>query len=187
MTAVSAPARQGPGRTGGRRRWTRHVLPVYSWLIIAYLVFPIAVMVLYSFNKVTTGLPQVSFAWNGFTLQWYRQWSNVPGLTSSFWLSIRLALYIWRRLLLQYAERAILRAFRSVGSRREARIAMTAMTTRSSISVKAFLHAVPSDISPPSPKRTRAAAGLEGSPRHQRVHYDRYGHRDRKLQTFWCL
>ena len=39
-------------------------------------------MVAYSFNKVTTGLPQVSFAWNGATLQWYRQWSSVPQLTS---------------------------------------------------------------------------------------------------------
>jgi spermidine/putrescine transport system permease protein len=74
------------------RRWTRFILPAYSWLVIAYLVFPIAVMILYSFNKVTTGLPQVSFTWNGFTLQWYRQWSGVPGLTSAFWLSIQLAL-----------------------------------------------------------------------------------------------
>jgi spermidine/putrescine transport system permease protein len=80
----------GPGRR--RRRWTRLILPAYSWLVIAYLVFPIAVMILYSFNKVTTGLPQVSFAWNGFTLQWYREWSNVPGLTAAFWLSIRLAI-----------------------------------------------------------------------------------------------
>ena len=68
------------------------ILPVYSWVVIAYLVFPIAVMILYSFNKVTTGLPQVSFAWNGFTLQWYREWSNIPGLTSAFWLSIRLSI-----------------------------------------------------------------------------------------------
>jgi spermidine/putrescine transport system permease protein len=80
----------GPGRR--RRRWTRLILPAYSWLVIAYLVFPIAVMILYSFNKVTTGLPQVSFAWNGFTLQWYREWSNVPGLTAAFWLSIRLSI-----------------------------------------------------------------------------------------------
>jgi spermidine/putrescine transport system permease protein len=81
----------GPARRP-RRRWTRFILPVYSWLVIAYLVFPIAIMVLYSFNKVTTGLPQVSFAWNGFTLQWYREWSNVPGLTAAFWLSVRLAI-----------------------------------------------------------------------------------------------
>ena len=87
--------RDGPGPAEGAaapRRWTRFILPAYSWLVIAYLVFPIAVMVLYSFNKVTTGLPQVSFAWNGFTTQWYQQWKDIPQLTSAFWLSIRLAI-----------------------------------------------------------------------------------------------
>src|SRR6266513_708718 len=78
-----AAAQDRPARWP-RRRWGRFLLPAYSWLVIAYLVFPIAVMVLYSFNKVTTGLPQVSFAWNGFTLQWYREWSNIPGLSSVF-------------------------------------------------------------------------------------------------------
>jgi len=94
VTAVAAPRRETAAQhrqPRRRRRWTRFILPAYSWLVIAYLVFPIAVMVLYSFNKVTTGLPQVSFAWNGATLQWYRQWSAVPGLTTAFWLSIRLA------------------------------------------------------------------------------------------------
>lgn len=85
---AAGPAQVRPAR---RRRWTRAILPGYSWLVIAYLVFPIAVMVAYSFNKVTTGLPQVSFAWNGLTLQWYQQWNGVPQLTTSFWLSIRLA------------------------------------------------------------------------------------------------
>jgi spermidine/putrescine transport system permease protein len=91
-TATTVETRAaGPGRPR-RRRWTRFILPAYSWLVIAYLVFPIALMILYSFNQVTTGLPQVSFAWNGFTLQWYREWSNVPGLTAAFWLSVRLAI-----------------------------------------------------------------------------------------------
>jgi spermidine/putrescine transport system permease protein len=85
---AAAPHRRRPRR----RRWTRFLLPAYSWLIIAYLVFPIVVMVIYSFNKVTTGLPQVSFAWNGATLHWYQEWNAVPQLTSAFWLSIRLAL-----------------------------------------------------------------------------------------------
>jgi len=93
LTATPAEVRSGrPARTRRRRRWTRFLLPTYSWLVIAYLVLPIAVMVAYSFNKVTTGLPQVSFTWNGATAQWYRQWNDVPQLSSSFWLSLRLAL-----------------------------------------------------------------------------------------------
>jgi spermidine/putrescine transport system permease protein len=97
VTAVAtAPGQREAGAAGrprrGRRRWTRFILPAYSWLIIAYLVLPIVVMIIYSFNKVTTGLPQVSFAWNGFTTQWYRQWNGVSGLTAAFWLSIRLAI-----------------------------------------------------------------------------------------------
>jgi spermidine/putrescine transport system permease protein len=99
VTATFAAAeREATRRTGHHppRRRRRHRrggwLAVYSWLVIAYLVMPIFVMVAYSFNKVTAGLPQVSFAWNGFTTQWYREWSNVPGLTSAFWLTIRLAI-----------------------------------------------------------------------------------------------
>ena len=85
----AAPGNRAPRR---QRRPGRWLLPVYSWLVIAYLVLPIFVMVAYSFNKVNTGLPQVSFAWNGFTTQWYQQWSGVPGLTSAFWLTIRLGI-----------------------------------------------------------------------------------------------
>ena len=93
--AVAAPEREAaPGHRAPRRRRRRGrwVLPLYSWLVIGYLVLPIFVMVAYSFNKVTTGLPQVSFTWNGFTTEWYQQWSSVPGLTSAFWLTIRLGI-----------------------------------------------------------------------------------------------
>jgi len=91
-TVATRVERRAAGSRPPRRRWTRFILPTYSWLIIAYLVFPIAVMVAYSFNRVTTGLPQVSFTWNGATLQWYREWNGIPQLSSSFWLSLRLAL-----------------------------------------------------------------------------------------------
>jgi len=93
---VAAPEREAAqrGHRAPRRRQRRRGrgLAVYSWLVIAYLVLPIFVMVAYSFNKVTTGLPQVSFTWNGFTTQWYQEWSGVPGLTSAFWLTIRLGI-----------------------------------------------------------------------------------------------
>ncbi|HEY5103924.1 MAG TPA: ABC transporter permease [Acidimicrobiales bacterium] len=83
---------RGERPAGRPRRVGRFVLPTYSWLVIAYLVFPIAIMIAYSFNRVIGGLQLVSFSWNGFTTQWYQQWSNVPGLTTAFWLSIRLAI-----------------------------------------------------------------------------------------------
>lgn len=89
-TSEVASRRERP--LGRRRKVGRFALPIYSWLVIAYLVFPIAVMIAYSFNRVIGGLQLVSFSWNGFTTLWYQQWSNVPGLTAAFWLSIRLAL-----------------------------------------------------------------------------------------------
>jgi spermidine/putrescine transport system permease protein len=93
FAAAEREATQRGHRAPRRRRHRRGGwLAVYSWLVIAYLVLPIFVMVAYSFNKVNTGLPQVSFTWNGFTTQWYQQWNGVPGLTSAFWLSVRLAI-----------------------------------------------------------------------------------------------
>ena len=93
MTVLDQPTVSTPeSPVSKRRRWARFVLPTYSWLVIAYLVFPIIVMIFYSFNKTIGSMQLVSFSWNGFTSQWYHQWSNVPGLTASFWLSIRLAL-----------------------------------------------------------------------------------------------
>ena len=99
MSTVAAPARERileagrPSAPGGaRRRWSRFILPTYSTLILVYLVVPIAVMILYSFNQVRTPLPQVSFAWNGATARWYREWNQIPGLTPAFFLSIKLAL-----------------------------------------------------------------------------------------------
>jgi spermidine/putrescine transport system permease protein len=98
VTATFAAAEREATRTGHRaprrrrRRRGGGFLAVYSWLVIAYLVLPIFVMVAYSFNKVTTGLPQVSFSWNGFTTQWYQEWNGIPGLTQAFWLTIRLGL-----------------------------------------------------------------------------------------------
>lgn len=85
-----SPPRERP--LGRRRKVGRYVLPTYSWLVIGYLVFPIVIMMIYSFNRVLGGAQVVSFSWNGFTTLWYQQWSSVPGLTTAFWLSIRLAL-----------------------------------------------------------------------------------------------
>jgi spermidine/putrescine transport system permease protein len=79
ITAVE-PVRQRPKPPW----WRGKILPTYTALVIVYLITPILVMILYSFNQSHARLPQVSFKWQGFTLQWYQQWNGIPGLLSAF-------------------------------------------------------------------------------------------------------
>jgi spermidine/putrescine transport system permease protein len=81
-----------PVPRGERRRWTYFVLPIYSSAVFLYLLIPISVMVLYSFNQSHSALPQLTFKWQGATTQWYREWNGIPGLGEAFFLSIKLAL-----------------------------------------------------------------------------------------------
>jgi spermidine/putrescine transport system permease protein len=90
-SAEDRPVALEPRPRRRRKKWTRWILPTYSWLVILYLVIPIIAMIAYSFNSVTTPIPNVSFAWNGFTTQWYSQWDQIPGLTPAFVLSLELA------------------------------------------------------------------------------------------------
>lgn len=56
------------------------LLPVYTGLVIAYLFVPIVVMILFGFNDPRG---RFNFAWQGFTLQWYRELFDVPELTTA--------------------------------------------------------------------------------------------------------
>jgi len=67
----------------------RHVLAVYSLLFFAYLMLPIAVVIAFSFNRPAG---RFNYTWKGFTLDNWRDWNAVPGLTSAFWLSLEIAL-----------------------------------------------------------------------------------------------
>jgi spermidine/putrescine transport system permease protein len=80
-----------PPVRGRRRGWTYYVLPVFSFGVLVYLLIPIAMMILYSFNNSNSHLPTVTFNWQGFTTEWYQTWNQVPGLTPAFFLSLRLA------------------------------------------------------------------------------------------------
>jgi spermidine/putrescine transport system permease protein len=84
----SLEAMAGPLRPG-RRRWTAWILPTYVGLVIFYLVSPILVMVLYGFNA--TPRARVTFAFQGFTLRWYRELFGIPGLTDALRTSLALA------------------------------------------------------------------------------------------------
>jgi spermidine/putrescine transport system permease protein len=72
-----------------RRRWTRFILPTYTALVMLYLVFPILVMILYSFND--SGFKKVSFRWVGFTTQWYPKVFDKPDLTAALKNSLVIA------------------------------------------------------------------------------------------------
>jgi spermidine/putrescine transport system permease protein len=83
---AAAPAAGAPLRKKDQGKWTRFILPTYSALVMLYLVLPILVVILYSFNK-TQGL-KVSFKWQGFTLGAYTGMFDIPDLTSALGNSI---------------------------------------------------------------------------------------------------
>ena len=92
--ATTEPRTESPARPparGVRRRWTSFVLPAYSAAVILYLLIPIGIMILYGFNVSRSHLPNVTFKWQGFTTEWYREWNQIPGLTPAFFLSLKLA------------------------------------------------------------------------------------------------
>jgi spermidine/putrescine transport system permease protein len=56
------------------------LLPLYTGAVIAYLFVPIVVMILFGFNSPRG---RFNFAWQGFTLRWYRELLDVPELTTA--------------------------------------------------------------------------------------------------------
>lgn len=75
-----------------KRHWRHYILPTYSTMVFLYLQIPIVIMIVFSFNQSHSKLPLVTFNWQGFTTQWYRDWNQIPGLTPAFFLSLKLAL-----------------------------------------------------------------------------------------------
>jgi spermidine/putrescine transport system permease protein len=85
-------------RTGRPRRsalataWAlvkRYALPVYALLFFIYLMLPIAIVVVFSFNNPTG---RFNYVWQGFTLDNWRYWDGVPGIRSAIFLSLEIAL-----------------------------------------------------------------------------------------------
>jgi spermidine/putrescine transport system permease protein len=72
-----------------RRRWTRFVLPAYVVVVLLVTLVPIAVMVLYGFNQAPSD--RLTFAWNGFTLDWYARLFEVSDLTDALIHSLEIA------------------------------------------------------------------------------------------------
>ena len=67
----------------------RHVLAAYSVLFFAYLLLPIAVVIVFSFNNP---VGKFNYTWQGFTWDNWRYWNGVPGIQSAVVLSLEIAL-----------------------------------------------------------------------------------------------
>jgi spermidine/putrescine transport system permease protein len=63
-------------------------LTAYATLVFAYLLVPIAIVVLFSFNAPHG---RFNYTWQGFTLDNWRHWDAVPGLRSSIVVSLEVA------------------------------------------------------------------------------------------------
>jgi len=78
-----------PPQAPRSRKWTRWILPVYTGLVIFYLVLPILIMILYGFNS--SGPKRVSFRWQGFSLFAYKNLFAKPDLTAALKNSLIIA------------------------------------------------------------------------------------------------
>jgi spermidine/putrescine transport system permease protein len=66
----------------------RYLLGVYGLLAIIYLLLPVAVIILFSFNDVTG---RSNFVWHGFTLKYWLNPFGVAGLPDALLLSLEIA------------------------------------------------------------------------------------------------
>ena len=90
MATATAPTRR-PGQTLGARVWRfldHYMLLVYTAFAVVYLMLPVAVIALFSFNDPAG---RSNFIWQGFTLDaWLRPFA-VAGLEKAVWTSLALA------------------------------------------------------------------------------------------------
>jgi spermidine/putrescine transport system permease protein len=89
MSSIAVPsARERNVLAGALAFVRRHVLTVYSLLFFAYLLLPIAVVMVFSFNNPTG---KFNYTWQGFTWDNWRYWDGVPGIRSAIFLSLEIA------------------------------------------------------------------------------------------------
>ncbi|MGW5411326.1 ABC transporter permease [Actinomadura geliboluensis] len=91
LTTPEAPespdAREKPPAARPRRKVSG--LHVYTLVLIAWLILPIAIMILFGFNDTRS---KQNFEWQGFTLKWYRHLFDKSDLTTAVVNSLTIAL-----------------------------------------------------------------------------------------------
>jgi spermidine/putrescine transport system permease protein len=89
---LSAVAVERARPNGLAKTWAfvrHHILTLYSILFFVYLLLPIAVVVVFSFNNPPG---KFNYTWNEFTWDNWIHWDGVPGIRSSIVLSLEIAL-----------------------------------------------------------------------------------------------
>jgi spermidine/putrescine transport system permease protein len=86
VSAKPVPAESGAVRAG--RRLLNGALNVYAALALAYLLLPVAIILLFSFNDTKS---RFNFIWNGFTLEHWKDPFKYPDLTHALVVSIEVA------------------------------------------------------------------------------------------------
>ncbi len=73
-----------------RRRPARLILPAITTIVIAYLVFPLTIMIAFSFND-TEPADRIVLRWRGFTTAFYRRLLEIGDLTEALRNSLVIA------------------------------------------------------------------------------------------------
>jgi spermidine/putrescine transport system permease protein len=90
LSSIAAPARRERSVLATVFAFVRRkALAVYSLLFFAYLLLPIAIVIVFSFNHPTG---KFNYTWQGFTWDNWRYWDGVPGIRSAIVLSLEIAL-----------------------------------------------------------------------------------------------
>jgi spermidine/putrescine transport system permease protein len=89
MSAVAVSERPGTGAASSVWAFVRrHLLTVYSVLFFLYLLLPIGVVIVFSFNEP---VGKFNYTWHKFTWDNWRYWNGVPGIQSAIVLSLEIA------------------------------------------------------------------------------------------------
>ena len=89
-TLAASPPRAR--RSVAARTWAfvkRHALTVYAVLVVGYLMLPIAVVILFSFNHPTG---RFNYVWNEFTFENWLHWNDVLGIQDAIITSLEVGL-----------------------------------------------------------------------------------------------
>jgi spermidine/putrescine transport system permease protein len=87
--AETLPPRARPSLAARSWRFAkRHALTVYALLVVGYLMLPIAVVILFSFNAPKG---RFNFIWEGFTFKNWIHWNSVLGISGAVQTSLEVA------------------------------------------------------------------------------------------------